>query len=193
MINKKKEIARVQQSTRQLIGIKAITDKSLLTNHGDLYFFLIKPPNLSTLSPEAVSSRIYSLLTVLKGIETVEMLALNSKQSYEDNKRFYRQRANEEDLPLLSRLLELDANNLDRLQVQMATAREFFFIVRHQDSKDAESNLARIQKSLEDQGFSSRQATGDDLKRMLGVYAEQNVTTEKFEDIDGERWVILGD
>jgi len=25
------------------------------------------------------------------------------------------------------------------------------------------------------------------------VYFEQNVTTEKFEDFDGERWVIFGD
>ena len=31
------------------------------------------------------------------------------------------------------------------------------------------------------------------LKRMLGVYLEQNATTEKYEDYDGERWVIFND
>ena len=27
----------------------------------------------------------------------------------------------------------------------------------------------------------------------LGVYFEQNVTTERFEDFDGDRWVIVGE
>lgn len=39
----------------------------------------------------------------------------------------------------------------------------------------------------------TRRATEQDLKRMLGVYFEQNVTTEKFEDYDGDRWVIVGE
>ena len=32
-----------------------------------------------------------------------------------------------------------------------------------------------------------------ELKKMLGVYFEQNVTTETFEDFDGDRWVIVGE
>ena len=32
-------------------------------------------------------------------------------------------------------------------------------------------------------GFTTRRATEQDLKRMLGVYFEQNVTTEKFEGL----------
>ena len=77
-----------------------------------------------------MSNRIYALMTVLKGQAEIEMLALNSKESFEDNKRHYRQRAAEEDLPVISRLLEADAKSLDRLQIQMATAREFFVLVR---------------------------------------------------------------
>lgn len=194
--NKEKAAVRQRQTTRQLIGIEEITGRSLRTGHGELVYFIIKPPNLSTHSPEAVGARIYALLTVLKGIEAVEMLALNSRESFEDNKRYYRQRAQEEDLPVISRLLELDATGLDRLQVQMATAREFFVMIRLQGGeKESESRtyLSRIQKSLEDQGFSARLATAEDLKRTLGVYFEQNATTERYEDFDGERWVILGE
>lgn len=33
----------------------------------------------------------------------------------------------------------------------------------------------------------------EDIKRILAVYYEQNVTTEKFEDFDGERWIISED
>jgi len=53
--------------------------------------------------------------------------------------------------------------------------------------------LSRIEKSLKDQGFTARRADNADIKRLLGVYYEQNVTTEKFEDYDGERWVIIGE
>ena len=84
---------------------------------------------------------------------------------------------------------------LDRLQVQMATAREFFVIVRLKNEKDSDiqSYLSRIQKSLDDQGFKTRLSSAEERKRMLGVYLEQNATTEKYEDYDGERWVIFDD
>ena len=119
-MSRKKE-AKAKQTTRQLIGIDEITDSGLKTGHGRLTFFAIKPTNLSVQPPEAVSNRIYALMTVLKGQAEIEMLALNSKESFEDNKRYYRQRAAEEDLPVISRLLEADAKSLDRLQIQMAT------------------------------------------------------------------------
>lgn len=192
---KEKDAARQRQTTRELIGIEEVTERSLRTGHGELVYFIIKPSNLSVHSPEAVGSRIYALMTVLKGLTVIEMMALNSKESFEDNKRYYRERAAAEEMPVISRLLDMDATGLDRLQVQMATAREFFVIVRLKDEKETEVQpyLSRIQKSLEDQGFSARQATGADLKRMLGVYFEQNATTEQFEDFDGERWIILND
>ena len=88
------------------------------------------------------------------------------------------------------------------MQVQMATAREFLIIIRlnkgeGKEQKDKASDvfpyLSRIEKSLKDQGFTARRADNVDIKRLLGVYYEQNVTTEKFEDYDGERWVILGE
>ena len=87
-MSRKKE-AKAKQTTRQLIGIDEITDSGLKTNHGRLAFFAIKPTNLSVQPPEAVSSRIYALMTVLKGQAEIEMLALNSKESFEDNKRHY--------------------------------------------------------------------------------------------------------
>lgn len=46
---------------------------------------------------------------------------------------------------------------------------------------------------MREQGFIAQRAGKEDIKRLLAVYFEQNVTTEKFEDYDGERWVILGD
>lgn len=191
----KKKAKTARQTTRQLIGIEEISDTGLKTKRGLLAFFAIKPTNLSVQPPEAVGNRIYALMTVLKGQTEIEMLALNSKESFEDNKRYYRQRATEDDLPIISRLLEADAKALDRLQVQMATAREFFILIRLLDESgvDLHTHLSRVQKSLEDQGFKAYPASKEDLQKMLGVYFEQNATTEKYEDYDGERWIILND
>ena len=53
--------------------------------------------------------------------------------------------------------------------------------------------LSRIERSLKEQNFSVKRADKEDIKRILAVYYEQNVTTEKFEDIDGERWILPED
>lgn len=192
---KDKTAVKERESTRQLMGIGGIRDYCLQTAHGELVFFHIKPTNLSTLSEASVSARIYALMTVLKGLAEIEMLCLNSRENFEDNKRNIRARMENEDNPAVRRLLEQDLTYLDRIQVQMATAREFLIIIRLKDEKESEvfPYLSRIEKSLKDQGFIVKRADETDIKRLLGVYYEQNVTTERFEDFDGERWIILND
>ena len=195
MSRKKKNAERERQSTRQLIGIDGISEYSLLTSHGELVFFSIKPTNISVLSDASVAARIYALMTVLKGQTEVEMLCINSRENFEENKSFLKARTNAENLPAVRKLLELDAVSLDRLQVQMATAREFLIIVRLKREKetDVRAHLMTIEKSLKDQGFTVRLCESEGIKRLLGVYYEQNVTTEKYEDNDGDRWIILGE
>jgi hypothetical protein len=196
MNRKGKKAARLRQSTRQLICTKTITDYSLETyGHGNIVYFIIKPSNISVLSQVSISARIYALMTVLKGMTEIEMLCLNSRENFEDNKRFLRSRIELEDNPTVQKLLQADLNFLDRIQVQMATAREFLIIIRLWDEKQKEifPYLNRIEKTLREQGFSVKRADSEDIKRVLAVYFEQNVTTEKFEDFDGERWVILNE
>ena len=196
MSRKEKKTAKQKLSTRQLINTKAITDYSLLTyGHGELVYFIIKPTNISVLSEASIAARIYALMTVLKGMAEIEMLCLNSRENFEDNKRFLRSRIEQEDNPTVRKLLEADLTFLDRIQVQMATAREFLIVIRLRDEKSNEvfPYLNRIEKTLREQGFSVKRAEKEDIKRILAVYFEQNVTTEKFEDFDGERWVIFGD
>lgn len=190
-----------KSSTRELIGVEDITDYSVRTPHGELVYFIIHPTNISVLSETSVSARIYALMTVLKGIAEIEMLCLNSKENFDENKQYLKNRMQVESNTAIRNLLQQDSSNLDRMQVQMATAREFLTIIRlkneAQKSKgdnasDVFPYLSRIEKSLNDQGFTARRADKMDIKRLLGVYYEQNVTTEKFEDFDGERWVVIG-
>mgnify|MGYP000227980707 FL=1 len=193
--SEKKE-AKQRASTRQLIGAKGITDYSLVTyGQGELVYFIVKPSNISVLSEASIGARIYALMTVLKGVAEIEMLCLNSRESFENNKQFLKMRMEQEDNPVIRKLLEKDQNHLDRIQVQMATAREFLILIRLKDEKESElfPYLSRIEKSLKEQGFSVKRADKEDIKRLLAVYYEQNVTTEKFEDFDGERWIIPED
>ena len=107
----------------------------------------------------------------------------------------YRERLSQEELPAVRRLLEQDSKHLDRIQVLMASSREFYIIIRLRGEQESDvfSYLSRIEQNINDNGFTTRRATEQDLKKMLGVYFEQNVTTEKFEDFDGGRWVIVGE
>ena len=77
-----------EQSTRDLMGTKELSDYSIRTYRKDeLVYFLIQPSNLSVLSEESLSARIYGLMTVLKGITEIEMMCLNSRENFEDNKK----------------------------------------------------------------------------------------------------------
>lgn len=193
---KEKQEAEKKTSTRQLMGIKAITEYSLETDqHGALVYFIVQPTNLSVLSESSIGARIYALMNVLKGVAEIEMLALNSRESFEDNKNFLQKRIQEEENPAVRKLLERDRKHLDQIQVQMATAREFLILIRILEEKQADifPYLSRIERSLKEQNFSVKRADKEDIKRILAVYYEQNVTTEKFEDMDGERWILPDD
>lgn len=200
-IRKKKKQAEAtdgkpKESTRWLMGTKEITDYGLRTYaQGELVYFMIKPDNISVLSEESIRARIYALMTVFKGVAEMEILCLNSRENFENNKQFLRDRMEEESNQVVRMLLKRDLLFLDQIQVQMATAREFLFLIRLKNEKEKEvfPYLSRIEKSLKEQGFSVKRADKEDIKRILAVYFEQNVTTERFEDFDGERWVILND
>ena len=181
-----------QMSTRQLIGVTEITEYSLKTASSEAAFFSIKPCNISILSEESLSGKIYSLMSVLKGIAEIEFLCLNSRESIEGNKSFLRSRIAAESNPAVRSLLEQDIQYLDHIQAQTATAREFLLVVRLRNLKDKEiySHLNRIEKILTENSFTVRRYGKEDIKTLLAVYYEQNVTTETFENHDGERWII---
>lgn len=186
-----KKALHERQSTRQLMGVDQIAEHGLKTGRGDLVFFLLHPSNLSVLSEAGVTMRVNGLLNVLKGMDELELVALDSRESFQCNKDWYQVRREEETLPAIRELLREDATHLDEIQIATASAREFALVVRLGDQKEAEPllYLARLEKSIRDQGFLVRRANRQDLKRLLAVYYEQNVTTEQFDDFDGERFI----
>ena len=185
----KKEL-RQRQNTRQLMGISQLPAGGR-TAGGELVFFMIKPDNLSVLSAEGIRGRVKNLTDLLRGTQEVRLLALDSRESFQRNKDWYRQRLEIEELPALRELLRQDAAHLDAIQASTASAREFALVYRlaPQEAGADATALRQTEQALRDLGFHARLAEEQDIKRILAVYYQQDVTTEWFEEYDGERWL----
>lgn len=188
---KQKRELRRRQTARQLMGISRLTGHGVQTADGELAFFLIRPDNLSVLSEEGVRGRVLALTRLLCALPEVRMLALDSRESFQRNKEWYRRRLEDEELPALRELLRQDSAHLDGIQSATASAREFALIFRldQQGGESGEIQLRQLEKRVRDLGFRVRLAEEQDIKRLLAVYYQQDVTTDRFEDYDGERWV----
>lgn len=191
MNRKQKKERKRLLSTRQLMGIDQFTENGLKVGRSELVFFLIQPDNLSVLSAEGIRGKIVALTDLLRSVESVRLLALDSRESFQNNKDWYRQRMERESNPALRELLRQDAAHLDAIQTTTASAREFalVFELDRQKEENAYSQVTRLEKSIRDKGFHVRQTSQQDLMRLLAVYYQQDVTTDVFDGTDGERWV----
>ncbi len=191
MNRKQKKERKRLLSTRQLMGIDQFTENGLKVGRSELVYFLVQPENLSVLSAEGIRGKVMALTNLLRGTESVRLLALDSRESFQSNKDWYRRRMEKEELPALRELLRQDAAHLDSIQAATASAREFamVFELDCQKEEPSRSQIARLERSIRDQGFRVRRASRQDLMRLLSVYYQQDVTTDVFDDTDGERWV----
>ena len=116
---------------------------------------------------------------------------VDSRESFQRNKEFYQARLEEETTPALRKLLTEDMRHLDEILSSSASAREFVLILRRDLKSDmSESTLRQLEKGICDHGLHVRLADEQDVKRLLAVYYQHDVTTDFFQDIDGEKAVI---
>ena len=188
----KKELRR-HLSTRQLMGIDQLTEHGLKTAKGELVLFLLSPDNLSVLSADGVRNRVRTLTDLLRSVEAAELLALDSRESLQSNKNYYQTRLEQEAVPAIREMLRQNMAHLDDIQSTTASAREFALVHRI-DLKFNEdySTLKQLEKRIKDCGFHVRMAEEQDVKRLLAVYYQQDVTTEHFDNFDGEGSVRNG-
>lgn len=179
---------RKKKSTRQLVGIESMTDSSVQTADGELSLYFVQPTNLNVLPEAGVRGRVTALLNVLKTSAEMELLALDSKESYQDNRLYYRRRAEEEGNPAIRALLAQDRRHLDDVQTMMASSRQFCFVLRRRKT-DGAINLATVEQRLRDSGFTVRRVEGAELLELLAIYFEQDATHEVFDLVDGARWL----
>ena len=191
MKKKKNKSNKKLKSTRELINAKTISNDSLkLFNDDEIVFFVIQPQNLSVMSQENIGAKIFSLTNVLKGLADMEMICLNSRDNFEDNKLFIKKRRSEETDEVIINLLKKDLYHLDQIQTQTATSRLFLLAVRIKPNDQVETValIHRIEKLIKLQNLQVEKANKEQIKNMLAVYFEQNVTSDQFEDYEGMRW-----
>lgn len=183
---------RKSSSTRRLLNLKSLSDTGLIGfNNHHLTYFSITPYNLSVLSQENIEAKIFALMNLTKGTEIVEILCLNSRENFRFNKSYMKWRIAEEQNPKIKQLLIQDLEFIDQIQSTTATSRSFLICIRSSQFKEQTQHhdLYQLEKALNQYGLTLNHLTKDELKTLLAVYYEQNVTTDKFEDVDGERWL----
>nr|WP_326175119.1 hypothetical protein [uncultured Oscillibacter sp.] len=187
MNRKQKKELRRRLSTRQLMGIDQLTEHGLKTVKGELVFFLLSPDNLSVLSADGVRNRVRALTDLLRSVDAAELLALDSRESFQNNKNYYQTRLEQEAVPAIREMLRQNMAHLNDIQSTTASAREFALVHRiDPKSNEDYSTLKQLEKRVRDCDFHVRMAEEQDIKRLLAVYYQQDVTTEHFDSFDGE-------
>lgn len=190
-----KEKRKKGRSVQDLIGIKTFTKYGLQTGKGELLFYTVAPTNISVLSYTNIEIKIRHLMMVLSSIPDIEIACLDSAECFDDNKAYLKRRLTEEKNESVRRLLKQDADMLDELQTEMATARQFLFIARLKGQKEKQIFDAanRIEKIISEQGFEVRRMRKPDIKRLLALYFEASMNGEQMPDIDGEQYYEVDD
>ena len=190
---KERKQLKQRQSTRQLMGIRKLLPHGVAIPGGSLVFFLIHPDNLSVLSAEGIRQRVTALSNLFRAEEQVEVLGLDSRESFQQNQVYYQTRLEEETTPKIRELLQKDISYLDEIQTTSASSREFVLVLRMEEQAALdEGGLRQKEKSLCDHGISVRLAEEQDVKRLLVSYYLHDADPESLEDVDGERVVFHG-
>ena len=183
------------RSVQDLIGIKTFTRYGLMTNKGELLFYLVAPTNISVLSRTNIEIKIRHLMMVLSAIPDLEITCTDSSECFDDNKAYLTDRLKAEQNPKVRKIIKKDIDFLDNIQMEMATARQFMFIARLKNQKDKQSfdSANRIEKVISEQGFEVRRMRKADIKRFLALYFEASMNGEQMPDIDGEQFCGVED
>jgi hypothetical protein len=190
---KERKRLKQRQSTRQLMGIRKLLPHGVAIPGGSLVFFLIHPDNLSVLSAEGIRQRVTALSNLFRAEEQVEVLGLDSRESFQQNQVYYQTRLEEETTPKIRELLQKDISYLDEIQTTSASSREFVLVLRMEEQAALdEGGLRQKEKALCDHGISVRLAEEQDVKRLLVSYYLHDADPESLEDVDGERVVFHG-
>ena len=186
----KEKQKRRGSSVQEFIGIKSFTKYGLLTQKGELLFYLVSPTNISVLSPVNIEIKIRHLMMVLSTIPDIEICCTDSSECFDDNKAYLYSRLQVETNAKVRKLLKKDIDFLDGIQMEMSTARQFLFLARCKNLKTGQvfQMANRIEKIISEQGFEVKRMKKPEIKRFLALYFEASMSGEQMPDGDGEQY-----
>lgn len=190
--NRKKKKGR---SVQDLIGIRTFSKYGLIIGKDELLFYLVSPTNISVLSHTNIEIKIRHLMTVLSTIPDIEIACTDSSECFDDNKAYLQDRLEKETNPKVRKLLKKDMEFLDQIQMEMATARQFLFVVRCRNRKQEQvfQKANRVEKTISEQGFEIRRMCKAEIKRFLALYFDAGMNGEAIPDTDGEQFFEVND
>lgn len=179
-----------KRSVQDLIGIKTFTKYGLATSKDELLFYMVSPTNISVLSKDAITTKIRQLMLVLNTKPNLEFVCTDASECFDNNKVYLAERIDEEPNPLIKSLLAKDHEFLDNIQLEMATARQFAFIIRCKNMKPEQvfAEMNRVEKAISDLGFDVKHMNKESIKRFLAIYFDASFSGELIPDIDGEQY-----
>lgn len=86
----KQQKKRKGRSVQDFIGVKTFTKYGLMTQKGELLFYLVSPTNISVLSYVNIEIKIRHLMMVLSSIPDIEITCTDSSECFDDNKAYIR-------------------------------------------------------------------------------------------------------
>lgn len=89
----KQQKKRKGRSVQDFIGVKTFTKYGLMTQKGELLFYLVSPTNISVLSYVNIEIKIRHLMMVLSSIPDIEITCTDSSECFDDNKAYADQSA----------------------------------------------------------------------------------------------------
>ena len=178
------------RSVQELLGIRTFTKYGLSTNKGELLFYLVSPTNISVLSHTNIEIKIRHLMMLLSALPDIEIVCTDSSECFDDNKAYLVERLEVEENAKVRKLIKKDIEFLDTIQVEMATARQFFFVARLKGQKEKQVFEAanRIESKISGEGFEVHRLKKPEIKRILALYFDASMQGDTMPDIDGEQY-----
>lgn len=180
-----------KRSVQELLGVKTFTMYGIATDKCEYLFYQVAPTNISVLSKDAITTKIRQLMLALSARPNLEFICTDASECFDDNKVYLAERIGEEMNPQIASLLKKDKEFLDSIQIEMATARQFAFIVRCKNLKPEQvfAEMNRVEKTISDQGFEVKRMSKEDIKRFLAIYFDASYEGDRMPDVDGSQYL----
>ena len=178
------------RSVQELIGIRTLTKYALMTGRGELLFFRVAHTNISVMSHANIEVKIRHLMMVLSALPDIEIVCTDSTECFDDNKAYLTARLEAEDNGRVKKLIKKEIDLLDTIQVEMAAARQFFFVARLKGQKEKQvfETANRIESKISGEGFEVHRLKKPGMKRILALYFDASMQGDTIPDIDGEQY-----
>lgn len=191
--NKRKGRSKKKAALQVFLGLSDFTDYGLKAGGGSYLFFRVSPTNISVLSRESVEIKERHLMMVLSALPDIRILCMDAAERFDENLRYLKERSEEHPDKKVLRLLRKDMQFLDRMQLEMATSRQFLFVKKMKEENEtaefAEAN--RIEKIIAEQGFEVRRLKRGEIKRLLAIYFDASLNGQAMPDFDGMQYFNL--